>query len=282
MIGLGTMSLNTYSSMPNYSGAGTAAKPKAVQAYQGSVEAQAKISDKNVDQNSDQKIEKKNTEKNLDHVVATSEFGDTVQVSEEGQARYSLYDTKAATKTGRDATAQLPPMFQEKDIPVGLEESTAEGTAERIPIDQPEESQKVVTESEDKTVAAPTSFAGVSDSQMKELYLKGAISRYDYDRVIEQRKEVRDSEADQKAVLNQQLDSALKKTEDVSRKSDAYKTAFKEDSAAVPDANTRLDMMTKATQTAEDKNAEKNSNRSQQDRNIPGQSEHRRLKIVVA
>lgn len=273
MIGLGTMSMNTYantySPMQYSGGSNTAAKPDStrtdtvkVKAYQDPIDSKIKKSD----QNTDRDVKKKDSDRSLDHVVATSDFGDTLQVSEEGQARYDQYDQ----------TALLPPMFRKTEAEQAAVSMEADTETEAKAVETAEESEPAVIP-EEKTASAPTSYAGISDSQMRELYLKGVISRYDYDSVIEQRKEVRESEDERKDQLDQQLDTAIQRTDKVDRESEAIRIAFGDDSTPVPDAGTRLDMMDKASKTAEDKNAEQEK-ASKQDKIF---AEHKRYKIVV-
>ena len=273
MIGLGTMSMNTYAntySSMQYSGRSQVlSKPDTtrtdtakVKAYQDQIDPRIKDSD----QKTDRDVKKKDSDRSLDHVVATSDFGDTLQVSEEGQARYDQYDQ----------TAKMPPMFQKAEPEQAAVSMKSDTETNAKAVEIAEESEPVVTP-EETTESAPTSYAGISDSQMKELYLKGVISRYDNDSVIEQRKEVRESENERKDQLNQQLDTAIQKTDKVDRESEAIKIAFGDDSSPVPDAGTRLDMMDKASKTAEDKNAEQEK-ASKQDKIF---AEHKRYKIVV-
>lgn len=302
MIGLGTMSLNTYSpmSMAGYGRAGASGQPGAgkanaakLQAYRNGVDThpytqRSNNKSESIESEKDSVKEQKEVkdalerddleqkgrnQKKTDHVVATSEFGDTIQVSEEGQA-------KLESKV-KSTEIQQP----EDTKKIAAEITGSIKGAEDVEM----------AENQDKSVEAPSSYAGVSDAQMKELYLKGAISRYDYDKVIEQRKEIRESESDQREVLDQQLSQALKKTESIDRKTDAYKAAFDKEAVAVPDAGTRLDMMDKATQTAEDKQSKKVDQQSkgfsgrlgQATNPVPHQefgqaSNHRKVKIVVA
>ncbi len=99
---------------------------------------------------------------------------------------------------------------------------------------------------EDQEAQAPTSFAGISDSQMKEMYLKGEISRYQYETEIEQRKELREQDEARKDENNRSVNAFLRKEDEIAQTADAVKNAYKTDSAKIPDAKKRLDMLNSA------------------------------------
>jgi len=55
---------------------------------------------------------------------------------------------------------------------------------------------------------APQSFAGMSSQQLEQLYLKGVISRYDYESEVESREAVREELNEEATAVNRQMNAA--------------------------------------------------------------------------
>lgn len=163
-------------------------------------------------------------QKELDNVVSVSTDGDTVQASPESVDR--LTEDTSVRVVGKEANTEER-VRPEVDFTTDEDQSTAldrlqEDQARRTEvIEQAAEAQQqraealeeaneaAVAASEERTVTAvpedaparvavnestpadqaPTSYAGISNQQLEQLYLKGTISKYDYDSEIASREE---------------------------------------------------------------------------------------------
>ncbi|MBQ9609075.1 MAG: hypothetical protein IJV15_06470 [Lachnospiraceae bacterium] len=136
---------------------------------------------------------KKEDKAYLEDLVAVSEYGDTLQVSEEGHelSESGIYsadtkedadtqDTKSSIDT-RDAEVIAFP--SKKEVPENFNIDTKASSDKEIDMGP------MFEDEDEKTADVPTSFAGYTKSQLNQMYLKGEISQYKYETEIEKRNE---------------------------------------------------------------------------------------------
>ena len=165
---------------------------------------------------------KKDSSKDLDDVVAVSEYGDTVQVTKKGQERLEEQEElrKKEIQERSDRKERLAEL--EEDAQTSSEEDT----------------QKV------------TSLAGYTSSQLKQLYLKGAISQYAYETQMEKKEE--QLESDRQTGEKSSVDNAksIRNSDVLSRKNTAIESAYSSDSSEVLSSETRVDILDKLDGTS--------------------------------
>ena len=145
----------------------------------------------------------------LKDVVAESEYGDTVQVSSKGQERY------------------------EREIAAAKESSKEE------PLE--EEEKESSDDSDSKPVI--TSLAGYTEAQLKQLYLQGDISKYDYESRVEQKEELLSDEMETNEKNSEDTTKGIQKMDSIERSMDAIDNAFSPDSSDRLSSEQRVDIM---------------------------------------
>lgn len=181
----------------------------------------------------------------LENVVSVSEDGDTVQASNEGQERLE-----------EDAFGRVVVKNKEEIAPEELAENIAE-MAEMPEIDIPEEEQVEAAEEEVAPVAAApeeniasaselmsaqpedvaqagqniTSFVGYTDSELEQMYLKGDISKQDYDAEMENRAEKKEVKEAESKEFGREIEEQLSKGNKADRDSQELREAFSPDAS---------------------------------------------------
>lgn len=160
-------------------------------------------------------------EQELDNVVAVSEHGDTLQVIEEIKANSvgetELPDKKEIAENARDEAAEQAQQreeIRERQTQAAETASEAIEEARRLQDIEVTPAATVADGSEpaaatgdavaDTAAAAsqaPSSYAGVTDQQLEQMYRDGVISRQDY----ESEMEARDAKAEANATNNSEL-----------------------------------------------------------------------------
>ena len=136
---------------------------------------------------------KKEDKSYLEDLVAVSEYGDTLQVSEEGHELSEAGAYTADTKKDVDAQDTKQSIdTQEAEViafPTKKEEPANFNIDTKASQDEEIDMGPMFEDKEEKTADAPTSFAGYTKSQLNQMYLKGEISQYKYETEIEKRNE---------------------------------------------------------------------------------------------
>ncbi|WP_176762424.1 hypothetical protein [Eubacterium oxidoreducens] len=143
----------------------------------------------------------KEKEVELENVVSVSEDGDTVQVSPEGNEKLDVKVIHSETEI--------------EDEPV----------------------QKTDTSVEDFQV---TSYAGMSNQQLEQLYLQGKISRADYESEIEAREERIESLQNTNSQAIEKMTGYQAVSEEATRVGDAIKEAYEDTASDTIDAQIRM------------------------------------------
>jgi hypothetical protein len=220
----------------------TAAKP--VGAETGDQAAKAK-------EKQDERV--KQDREGLENVVSVSKDGDTVQASDQGME-----------KLEEDAFGKM--VIQNKDEASGgydfgdSGERTKEAIAESVDkiLDNDTKTEEAIAESIEKMAAKPTrteeaiengieqadkeeaedeyqaevtaqklsSFEGVSDMRLEQMYLQGEISKTDYDKEMESREETREAENADDGKFSRQMTGAAALKESGDRELNQIETVF--------------------------------------------------------
>lgn len=176
----------------------------------------------------------------LEDVVAVSEDGDTLQVREEDTAKasYDLFEDEDLSLVDNDTVklekketkpiddekkeVELPPMFRDDDNEPVVEVSKPEINT---------------------TTSNITSYAGYTDTQLKQMYLDGEISKYNYDKEMESRDEEKQNIASSNKDFSKEVMNTVSGMDKVSEDAEQIQIAFGNNSSQTPDPSTRVEIM---------------------------------------
>lgn len=167
----------------------------------------------------------------LENVVSVSEDGDTVQVSDEGSDKLNTkaFEEEEFVNASYDPAKLAFPERQEFII---------------SPYNDNESDISISDNTNENTYSPSiTSFTGYTDAQLEQLYLKGDISRFDYDQEIEAREAQREEAEDSNRNMNEQVMGAVNGMERASQDAEQIKTAFGSESNENPDPAARIDLL---------------------------------------
>lgn len=224
---------------------------------------------------------KKLEEERLDHVIAVSKDGDTVQASEESQSRLKAEEEEKpaaaqalAEEKEEDAeeakAAEGKVIVNENTVKEQIEKE-AEARERRLQIleDISSSSERAMSvrdlfsaaaqrkelamtgqdeKDENNAYNQVKSFIGYSDAQLKQMYQQGEISKQDYDREIDSREEKREEEQEESGRLSRQVTQEAALAEENEREGRGIKIAFSEDSSNTIRPEDRVDMIQKANE----------------------------------
>ena len=210
-------------------------------------------------------------EEERENVIARSEDGDTLQVEPENA---DMIDEGIGEVTARQQMTPppLPPEVEEIEAPeveppeippveiappppppvtVEVETQTAEVTAEATEAEEDatgaataEQTAEAAEEEDDAAVQqTSTNFAGISDDRLEQMYLRGEISRYDYETEIESREAEREQLAEDRDAFSErmnELEGVGRKTENGA---EAIRDATSERANDTLTAEQRLDII---------------------------------------
>ena len=110
----------------------------------------------------------------------------------------------------------------------------------KIEIEKPEVDTTINSSAASEVSADITSYVGYSDSELKQLYLKGDISQIDYNQEMEAREARREAESMDMSKFTNSVADNISKLADVSRTADTVNTIENGDTSnTIPD-NVRL------------------------------------------
>ncbi|MCR4798480.1 MAG: hypothetical protein K5853_08550 [Lachnospiraceae bacterium] len=163
----------------------------------------------------------------LENVVARSEDGDTVQVSEDGETELSESTEGNVRAESSDDAAK--PTLREDNFEVKAEEDqeraaeiaeraaenakkaqeaaekAAEIARETIEATQEKAAQEEAEAAEDKVVVNGPPFPGYTEQQLETMYLQGDISRADFTTEESRREEIKESVAEENSSVNEDM-----------------------------------------------------------------------------
>ncbi len=209
------------------------------------------------------KIQESGHERELENVVAVSKDGDTVQVSEEGTDRLANAERKVADNTlGEESFGRVTVRGEkaaDNELITGSETSdrmTADSQKSYREISDSQRSDtqtagtltdnKLSGDEEAAKKADITSYAGYTDSQMEQLYLRGDISKIEYDLEMEDREQEREAASVSDNQFSKDMAYNINGINQTMKDAKAIDTALANDSAEEPlRADERLKMIEK-------------------------------------
>ena len=195
----------------------------------------------------------------LENVVSVSEDGDTVQVSDDGNDKlnsavnesdiyeeeipvneaapdsYYVEMTKAASEEKKIDTI-------EDDIITNIQDSNLE-TAQNNEVNDIEITSTLNADDTDDNVTNITSFNGYTDTQLEQMYLKGEISKYNYDQEMNAREAEREDQQNNNEDTSKQVMATVNGMERVAQDAAQLQQAFAEDTVTTPDAAQRVEIL---------------------------------------
>lgn len=215
----------------------------------------------------------------LENQVAESVDGDTLQISPDSASKLdeSLQDVRTEEKTDTDNKDTVARENTEKAELKEQENRIREREAELKYAEQKKEVQreesrrelldKIISEGYEMTNASEAaeqiSFAGKSDSEIARLYLKGEISKSDYDSVIAERDRLREQLERNNDEFVDAVSEGNAKEDRMERFGNNLRTAFSDRASEKFDAVTRLETI----------EAAEGSKAAEKEREKPGRKE---------
>lgn len=197
-------------------------------------------------------------EEKPENQVAVSKDGDTLQISEEASLKFQKTREpgereKASLKKDAEASKVQREELQEKERKLErIKEEMKE--AERKRELQEEENKVKMAEAEKREVLfeevgkkrepiqeEKISFSGKSDSDLAKMYLRGDITKAEYDSVIEQRESEREAMQTKEREFQEETMEGVAKTEEMERFALELERAFSENSSAILKPTERLE-----------------------------------------
>ncbi|MBE5923794.1 MAG: hypothetical protein E7271_04900 [Lachnospiraceae bacterium] len=180
----------------------------------------------------------------LEDVVAVSEDGDTLQVREEDTAKasYDLFEDEDLSSIDNDAVKLDRKVVAEEPKPIDDEKKEVE----LLPMFRDDDNEPVVEVSKpkvDTTTSNITSYAGYTDTQLKQMYLDGEISKYNYDKEMEARDEEKQNITSSNKDFSKEVMNTVSGMEKVSEDAEQIQIAFGNNSNQTPDPSTRVEIM---------------------------------------
>lgn len=170
----------------------------------------------------------------LENVISVSEDGDTVQVSDDGSDKLSNTQNNIFDND----------IFEEEEpVRISAPDSYSVDVTSKVPLDTDIDLSDENTDKASDQTSKITSFKGYTDTQLEQMYLKGEISKYNYDQEIDARKAQREELQNDNNDTSKEMMSTVTGMERVSQDSKQLQEAFSDDSAATPDAAKRVEIM---------------------------------------
>ncbi len=215
-----------------------------------------KQTDKNMESKKASDQEESKRQEWLEDVISRSRDGDTLQASksavnkleeEERDGRVVKKDSLLAAKEVIPGTKKKE---QEEDSATLFQKESAVKAAEekakkeiREELQKQEAASKAKEKEEDLKAASGSSFAGYTEAQLKQMYLKGDISKNSYDKEIDRREELKEEQVDQSQAVKELAQKNLAQTYLGTQATLELKGLESEDSAEIPQALTRAQIL---------------------------------------
>ncbi|MCR5675567.1 MAG: hypothetical protein K6G16_07660 [Lachnospiraceae bacterium] len=215
-------------------------------------------------------------ERELDHVIAVSKDGDTVQASDEAVRELNEEETIGRVigdpenerirreQEGEDSRTREELLRLELERSEAIREAQMEAVREeqeeRMEETAEAEPNKVLAD-EKETIASEgqiNSFIGYSDAELERMYLQGNISKFDYDKEMESRT------AEEEARREELTDFALETTDQAAqlerseRQGEEIERAFSDNANEKLDAAERVQILQVMQRTAQTENSDPN------------------------
>ncbi|MCR5250446.1 MAG: hypothetical protein K6E50_07570 [Lachnospiraceae bacterium] len=195
--------------------------------------------------------------KELQDVIATSRDGDTVQARKEALEQLKEDDEvgRVVSKDSLLAAKEMTPAEQEKAAEEAAEKRAAEREAQEAKAEAEREARQErfspaaermeqrEEDAEEEEKAQISSFNGYTDAQLKQLYIKGDISKQDYDKEIESRESSKEEQRADEAAFQKESAKGVGKMKENERDAETMRNIESPDSADAPDAMMRAQIM---------------------------------------
>ena len=187
------------------------------------------------------------TEPREENIVSVSEHGDTVAVSDEGEELNELAQTTSISEVDRERSAaeilkeQAKVRQAESERILEEQLSENEGVSERTSgARQTENAEGVEENFEAQSVVSYNTY---SDQQLEQMYLKGEISRIDYQNEMESREAEDEAEAEESEEFGREMSGINAIGRKMENDINAISTAYNSDNASGITAQQRLAAM---------------------------------------
>ena len=207
----------------------------------------------------------------LENVVSVSEDGDTVQVSDDGADKLSnaedikdIYEEEIPISEDKpdsyyvEMTSSITQNNENVDVDqTGLDAKTDDSNVKNIYIDSDasfidntalnddndsEDVDAVNGDTSDKA-SNITSLNSYTDTQLEQMYLKGEISKYNYDQEMNAREAEREDQQNNNEDTSKQVMATVNGMERVAQDAAQLQQAFAEDTVTTPDAAQRVEIL---------------------------------------
>lgn len=213
-----------------WKGAKGSAKPDRVDHVNGLL-SDAEIETKNL--NRGQKSLKAREER-LENQVAISEDGDTLQISEDANLRLKQKtEAEKLEKSFLEKDSEIGKLqkeeFQKKELRLKKIKEELKETERKRELQEEESKMRLIQEErrellqkemsmeKEEVVKTEDSFAGKSDSDLAKMYLRGDITKAEYDSVIDKRESEREAIREKERVLGKEMIKGAIETEEMKR-----------------------------------------------------------------
>ena len=196
-----------------------------------------------------QQLEQESQEKRqriLENVISTSKDGDTVQASKKAieQLKEDEEDGRIVDKNSLMAQKEVTTVAGSgKERLEAMKEAKEEAEARRAEAEsahaRQQERQEKLSSADEKPQSNVASLKSYTDAQLKELYLKGDISKQSYDREIEKRESEQQDTKAQNAEFQKENARNVGRLNENARDAAEIKNLGSEDSSDAPDAMMR-------------------------------------------
>ena len=164
-----------------------------------------------------QKVTEERKEELAD-VIAVSEDGDTVQATENS---LNKLDEEEENKTViRDGVPD------DRENPIAKMKEAMEKVKKAIAEKDEKAEEKEEEKAAEEFKQQITSFDGYTDQQLEQLYIKGEISKADYDKEMDSREEQKTSDAQERNNFSKDMTEKIVLTEENTRGGAAIETAY--------------------------------------------------------
>jgi len=183
-------------------------------------------------------------ERELENVVAVSEDGDTVQVSEEGNEKLEDQARGSVKRLDQQEEPQAAQVLEEQ-ARAAREMREAIQAAREARAQSREESREQAGEEQarEEETREITSFAGYTNTQLERLYRDGAISRHDYEQEMEAREDDQAATMEEGRELDRQMGQIASARQQVQADEETVETLASGESSDSIDVQIRAQML---------------------------------------
>ena len=170
-----------------------------------------------------------------ENVVAVSDHGDTVAVSDEGEELNDLAQTTSVSAMSDEED-------KESAAEILMEQSEAMSEETQKILQSQQEEIRQIEDEENFETAAAASYNAYSDQQLEQMYLKGEISRIDYQREMESRDAAEEANGEENEEFSEEMSGLSAIENQTANSMNAIQTAYASDSTTMS-AQERLGAM---------------------------------------